>query len=215
MFLPQQFAETRAEVLHALIRSRPLGTWVATAGGELLANHVPFLLDESRGPHGTLFCHVARPNPVVAHAGGPLASVVCFSGSQAYVTPSWYPGKQAHGKAVPTWNYAIVHAHGQARFIDDRDWLLQHVAALTAAQESAREQPWQVSDAPASYIEQMLRGIVGVEIRIDRIEGKWKVSQNQPEANRRGVVEGLLRQGDAESVAMAGLVKQHLSDDTG
>jgi transcriptional regulator len=215
MYLPQQFAETRLEVLHALIRSRPLGTWVATSGGELIANHMPFLLDETRGPHGTLCCHVARPNPVAAHAGSALASVVCFNGSQTYVTPSWYPSKQAHGKAVPTWNYAVVHAHGQASFIDDRDWLLQHVGAITASQEAKREQPWQVSDAPASYIEQMVRGIVGVEIRIDRIEGKWKVSQNQPEANRRGVVDGLQRQGDAESIAMAELVKQHLSDDTG
>lgn len=169
MFLPQQFAETRLEVLHALIRSRPLGTWVASGGGELIANHVPFLLDETRGPHGTLYCHVARPNSVVTLAGSALPSVVCFNGPQAYVTPSWYPGKQAHGKAVPTWNYAVVHAHGQATFIDDRDWLLQHVGAITASQEAAREQPWKVGDAPASYIEQMLRAIVGVEIRIDRI----------------------------------------------
>lgn len=216
MFLPPQFAETRLEVLHALIRSRPLGTWVATAGGELIANHLPLLLDETRGPHGTLYCHVARPNPVVAHAAGTaLPSVVCFHGPQAYVTPSWYPGKQAHGKAVPTWNYAVVHAHGQATFIDDRDWLLQHVDALTATQEQSREHPWKVSDAPASYIEQMLRAIVGVEIRIDRIEGKWKASQNRPEMDRRGVVDGLLQEGAAESLAMAALVRQHLPDADG
>lgn len=179
MFLPQQFEETRLDVLHALMRAHPLGTWVTTA------------------------------------AGRTLPSVVCFSGPQGYVTPSWYPTKQLHGKAVPTWNYAVVHAHGQATFIDDRDWLLPHVTAISQSQEAAREHPWQVSDAPAAYIEQNLRGIVGVEIRIERIEGKWKVSQNQPEANRRGVVEGLMQQGDAGSIAMAALVKQHLPDDSG
>jgi transcriptional regulator len=209
VYLPKLFEETRPEVLHALIRAHPLGAWVAWSGDGLVANNIPFLLDAQRGELGTLCCHVARPNPVAALAGK-VPSVVSFQGPQTYVTPSWYPSKQADGKVVPTWNYAVVHVHGHATFIDDRVWLLQHVGQLTDAQESGREHPWQVGDAPADYIDRMVRAIVGVEIRIERIEGKWKTSQNRNEADKRGVLQGLHERGDDQSLAMASLVGRHI-----
>ena len=211
MYLPQQFEETDISVLHALIRAHPLGAWVTLTGDGLAANHLPFLLDAARGTHGTLYGHVARANPVWKALSGAapavVPAVVMFQGAEAYITPSWYPSKQEHGKAVPTWNYAVVHAHGRPRAIEDRGWLLQHVSQLTAQQEAGRAQPWQVTDAPADYIERMLGAIVGIEIPVERLEGKWKVSQNRPEADRLGVVAGLQARGDEASQAMAGLVR--------
>lgn len=213
MYLPGQFEETRLEVLHGLVRAHPLGTWVALADQELIANNIPFLLDSARGPFGTLCCHVARANPLTARAGAVLTSVISFQGPQSYVTPSWYTSKQVHGKVVPTWNYAVVHAHGQAVFISDREWLRRHVAAITDEHERTRPIPWRASDAPDEFLELMVRGIVGVEIRIERLEGKWKASQNRPADDRRGVVRGLLEAGDAESAAMAALVGEHVAKD--
>jgi transcriptional regulator len=207
MYLPQQFEEKDLAVLQRLIRAHPLAAWVTAAADGLQANHLPFLLDPARGEFGTLCGHVARANPVWRTFSGSLPSVVIFQGAEAYITPSWYPGKQAHGKAVPTWNYAVVHAHGLPRAIEDRAWLLRHVSALTAQQEAARTQPWQVSDAPPDYIERMLEAIVGIEIPIARLQGKWKISQNRSEADRLGVVAGLLERGDTQAAAMAGLVR--------
>jgi transcriptional regulator len=212
VYLPQQFEETDISVLHALIRANPLGAWVTLAGDGLVANHLPFLLDPADGAHGTLRGHVARPNLVWQALSGNAPAVVMFQGAAAYITPSWYPAKQEHGKVVPTWNYAVVHAHGRPRAVQDRDWLLRHVSALTAQQEAGQARPWQVTDAPPDYIERMLGGIVGIEIPLERLEGKWKVSQNRAEADRRGVVEGLLARGDEASRTMSGLVSATLKD---
>jgi transcriptional regulator len=209
MYVPQHFEETDIPVLHGLIGAHPFATWVFNAGGELQVNHLPLLLDPARGAFGTLCGHVARPNPAWQACAG-SASVAIFQGPQAYITPSWYPSKQEHGKAVPTWNYAVVHAHGQPRVIEDRDWLLRHVSALTASQERGQALPWQVTDAPADYIERMLGGIVGIEIPITRLVGKWKVSQNRPEADRRGVIAGLNARAEPQAAAMAELVRQRL-----
>ena len=211
MYLPKQHEETRLDVLHQLIRSHPLGTWVVMGNGELVANHVPFLIDPSRGELGTLVGHVARANPVWSATPNEVPGVVSFQGPQSYISPSWYPSKHEHGKAVPTWNYAVVHAHGQARFIEDRDWLYRHINQLTNEHESAQALPWKVEDAPAEFTERLVGAIVGFEIVIRRLEGKWKTNQNRPNHDKLGVVAGLLGKNDAESKAMASLVRQHIA----
>jgi transcriptional regulator len=208
MYIPPHFEERDVSVLHALIRSHPLGTWVVHSAGRLNVNHLPFVLDAAAGPFGTLRGHVSRANNVWKVAAEPAPSVVVFQGPQAYITPGWYPAKQEHGKVVPTWNYAVVHAHGTPRVIDDAEWLRQHVTALTSEHEASRELPWAVSDAPASFIDAMVRGIVGIEIPIDTLEGKWKASQNRSVADRRGVVAGLIEAGSEESREMASLVEE-------
>ena len=203
MYMPAHFEETRPEVLHALVLAHPLATWVVHDEVGLVVNHIPFLLDATRGPHGTLIGHVARANPVWQRLG---PSVAVFQSAQAYISPSWYPSKHAHGKVVPTWNYAVVHAHGTPRAIESRDELLAIVTRLTQTHEAGNAVPWAVSDAPADYIEQMLKAIVGIEMPIERLVGKWKVSQNRSAPDRLGTVAGLQQQGDAQSLAMAALV---------
>jgi transcriptional regulator len=203
MYMPAHFEEKRPEVMHALLRAHPLATWVVRQGDELVVNHVPFLIDADRGPHGTLVGHVARANPVWRSLG---ASVAVFQGPQAYVSPSWYPSKREHGKVVPTWNYAVVHAHGQPRAIESRDAFLAIVNRLTQTHEANSAAPWAVSDAPADFIEQMLKAIVGIEIPIERIVGKWKVSQNRSLPDRTGTVAGLRQRGNEAAGAMADLV---------
>ena len=211
MHVPKPHEETDIAVLHALVRSHPLGAWVTHGDEELLANHIPFLLDSSRGEHGTLVGHVARANPVWHSFSTTVASVVIFQGAETYITPSWYPSKHAHGKAVPTWNYAVVHAYGVPRAIEDRDWLLQHVTQLTDTHEREQAQPWKVSDAPQDFTEHLMNAIVGIEIPITKLIGKWKVSQNRPEPDKLGVVAGLLTRGDEQSKEMAALVNKYVS----
>lgn len=199
MYTPKPNEETRVEVLHALIRAHPLGTWTLFDGEDLVTNHVPFHLDAERGPFGTLVGHVARANAVWRAAASTVRSVVVFQGPQAYVTPSWYPSKVEHGKTVPTWNYAVVHARGVPAFTHDRAWLHAHVSGLSDAHEAAEPAPWAVTDAPADYVERQLGAIVGVEIPIERLLGKWKASQNRSAADRAGVARGLRGRGDPAS----------------
>ena len=210
MYMPKHFEERDIAVLHALIRSHPLGAWVTQPGEDLDVNHVPFLVDPARGEYGTLVCHVARANPVWKSLTGDRACVVIFQGPQTYITPSWYPTKHAHGKAVPTWNYAVVHAHGVPRVIDDRNWLLEHVTALSGRHESERAVPWSVSDAPADFIDTMLKAIVGIEIPVSTLAGKWKTSQNRPLPDKLGIIAGLCERGDANSGHMAELIQRHV-----
>ena len=211
MYIPEHFEERDVAVLHALVRSHPLGTWVTEADGQLVVNHIPFIVDATRGPFGVLVGHVARANTVWKTASTQVDSVVVFQGPQAYITPSWYPTKHEHGKVVPTWNYAVVHAHGLPRAIDDSEWLREHVVALTGVHESERGASWRVSDAPSSYVDTMLRAIVGIEIPIGKLVGKWKASQNRAVPDRRGVVAGLVERGDDESRRMAQLVEERVN----
>ncbi len=203
MYLPAHFEETRPERLRALLRENPLATWVVQAGGGLQVNHIPFMLDADRGPHGTLVGHVARANPVWRSLG---PSVAVFQGPQAYISPSWYPSKREHGKVVPTWNYAVVHAHGTPRAIEAPDEVLAIVTRLTQTHEAGSAVPWAVSDAPADYIEQMLKAIVGIEIAVERWVGKWKASQNRGVPDRLGTVAGLRQRGGEQGLGMAALV---------
>jgi transcriptional regulator len=198
----QAFREDRVEVLHALIKAHPLATLVTTTAQGLEANHIPLLIDPEPAPWGTLRGHVARANPVWRTFNAETEVLAVFQGPQGYVTPSWYPSKAQHGKVVPTWNYAVVHAHGLLKIFDDAGWLRKLVTRLTDSQESALEKPWQVIDAPADYVNTMLKAIIGIEIPLSRLQGKWKLSQNRLPQDRDGVINGLEAKGDAASTAM-------------
>jgi transcriptional regulator len=193
MYSPAHFEERRPEVLQKLVRGHPLGLLITSdAAGELAANPVPWVLDENpAGGPGILRAHVARANPLWREARNDLDSLVVFQGAQAYISPSFYPGKAVHGKVVPTWNYIMVQARGRLRAIDDAAWLHAFVTRLTDRHEAPRSAPWAVSDAPADYIETMLRAIVGIEIVLTSLVGKWKVGQNRSAADREGVARGL------------------------
>ena len=207
MYLPAHFAEPRVEALHAFLRSVGLFTVVTQGEGGLDASHVPLLLDPAHGEQGRLLGHVARANAQWKATPEGSTAIAIAVGPDAYVSPSWYPSKREAGKAVPTWNYVAVHVHGVVRLFHDRDRLLDVVERLTARHEGGRAHPWKVSDAPPDYLDAMLKGIVGVELEIARIEGKWKASQNRSEADRRGVVDGLRADGHE---AMASLVEEAL-----
>ena len=208
MYIPRHFEETRVDVLHQLIRDEPFGALVTLGSDGLEANHLPFELDAAAGPFGMLRGHVSRANAVWRDSNPAVEALAIFQGPQRYVTPSWYPTKAETGKVVPTWNYVVVHAYGPLRFVEDPAWLLAHVARLTARHEEGRERPWQVSDAPEDYIAGLVRGIVGFELPVTRLAGKWKVSQNRGEADRAGVTTGLRADADPASAAMADLIER-------
>lgn len=210
MYQPPIFREERIEVMHQLMRAHPFATLVSLQDGALSADHLPLALVEETGSPGRLRGHVAKGNPLWSAGMGDNEALAIFQGPQAYVTPSWYPSKSEHGKVVPTWNYAIVHARGTLSFHSDPSWLLDHLVNLTGKQESTRPSPWQVSDAPDEYIERQLKGIVGVELEVTSLEGKWKVSQNKDEQDRSGVVSGLQQEGTREAEAVANLVSDRL-----
>ena len=205
MYLPAHFEETRSEVLHTLMRDHPFATLIAHGADGLAAHHLPLHFAAELGPLGALQGHVARANPLWKQAAITEVLVI-FHGPQAYVTPSWYATKREHGKAVPTWNYAVVHAHGRLRTIDDPAWLRAQLETLVGRHEAGFAEPWRIADAPPDYIDKMLAAIVGIEIAITGLQGKWKISQNQPEANRTGVVAGLRQQGTDDAMQMAALV---------
>jgi len=208
MYLPPHFEETRTEVLHQLIRERPL---VTLGDDGLSANHIPFELDSAPAPFGTLRGHVARANPVWRNYSQYTESLIIFHGPQVYISPSWYETKKQSGEVVPTYNYAVVHAYGSLRIIDDRAWLRGLVTRLTDRFESTSVAPWRVSDAPQEFIDNQLGAIVGIEIVLSKLTGKWKVSQNRPAQDRAGVVDALSVSSDADSLAMARLVKERSS----
>ena len=208
MYLPAHFEQPDRAAIAKLALDHPLATLVWTAADGLTAEHLPLIWDRGvgDGEHGTLRGHVARANPVWRDAAG-AAVMVAFQGPQAYVTPSWYPSKAATAKVVPTWNYAVVHAHGMLRAVEDAPWLRALVGRLTDTHEASRAQRWQVDDAPSDYIEQMLRAIVGIEVEVLRVQAKWKVSQNRSAADRAGVAAGLDSTAGDDAAAMAALVR--------
>jgi transcriptional regulator len=200
MYQPSAFREERLEVLHALIRAHPLATLITAGTDGLIANLVPFTVADT-GDKGTLRAHVAKANDQINALKAGAETLVVFHGPEAYITPSWYVSKKEHGRVVPTWNYAVVQVRGTPHVIDDADWLRTQIRALTSAQENQRSEPWNVSDAPEPFIEGLLKAIIGIEIPISTIEGKWKVSQNRPAADRQGVYEGLQSEGLNEDMA--------------
>jgi transcriptional regulator len=210
MYMPTQFKEERIEVLHAAIRAARLGTLVTLGPDGLEASHVPMLVDPDPAPYGTLRGHIARANGQWRAPAKDTEALAMFLGPHAYVTPSWYATKKETGKVVPTWNYVAIHAYGKVEFFDDPDRLLAVVAGLTDMHEKPRAGPWAVSDAPADFVRAQLKGIVGFQLPIARLQGKWKMSQNRNAADRSGVVAGLAgERGEAEG-AVARLVADTL-----
>lgn len=203
MYMPPAFKEERIEVLHAAIRESGLATLVTMTDEGLIASHTPLLLDPDPAPYGTLVGHIASPNPQGSRSVVDVEALAIFHGPDAYITPGWYETKRQTGKVVPTWNYVAIHAYGPIRFFNDPDRLLEIVTRLTERHERDRAERWAVSDAPADFVASMLRGIVGFEIPITRLQGKWKMSQNRPPADRKGVVAGLTADGRED---IAGLV---------
>ena len=195
MYIPTQFREDDVPTVHAAIRAAGLATLVTTGPDGLIATPLPLLLDAEPGPYGTLHGHVARANPQWQRSDTQVQALAMFMGPDAYITPSWYETKRETGKVVPTWNYVAVHAYGTVEFYTDPDRLLALVTRLTGQHEGARAKPWAVSDAPDDFIRSQLKGIVGCELRITRLEGKWKMSQNRVAADRDGVVSGLRADG--------------------
>jgi transcriptional regulator len=207
MYRPAHFEPPSRGAIAAMLRDRPLATIVRVGALGLDADPVPLLYDADDAPHGTLRGHVARANPLWRDADG-RDVLALFHGPQAYVSPGWYPSKAEHGKVVPTWNYVLVQAHGRLRAVDDAAWLRALVGRLTDTHEAARPAPWAVTDAPADYVDSMLRAIVGIEIVVTRIEGKWKSSQNRAEPDRAGVARGLHDAGRLSAEAIEQLVRE-------
>jgi transcriptional regulator len=201
MYLPSYFRETRRESLHGLIRVYPFATVVTQSVMGLAANHLPFELvgDQLHG-------HVARGNELARLDGAEVLLV--FQGPDGYISPNWYPSKHETGREVPTWNYAVVHVHGRLRVIDDTVWMRQLLDRLTARHEGTQQVPWTLQQAPADHIEKMLRAVVGLEVAIDHIEGKFKLSQNHPVRNRDGVLAGLRQRNAERDASLADLMSQ-------
>lgn len=208
MYQPAHFREDRIEIQHALIRAHSLGLLITAGPGGLQANHIPFLIDPDGSEHGILRAHLARPNPQCQELAAVAECLVVFQGPQHYISPSLYPTKHETGKVVPTWNYITVHAWGRPRVIDDPAWLRRQLDDLTWHKEGSRAAPWRVSDAPEPFVAAQMKGIVGLQISITRIEGKWKVSQNRPALDRAGVVAGLRSSGEEAAEIMASLVAE-------
>lgn len=181
MYIPKHFEEIRPELLRGLIARHPLGALITHGANGLCADHIPFEIVDDGSPFGVLRAHVARANPLWRHAG---ETMVVFQGPSAYVSPSLYEDKPVTGKVVPTWNYAVVHAHGPLRAIEDPAWLLALLERLTGAHEGPRDAPWSVRDAPPEFIDKLLGAIVGIEIPVRRMEGKWKMSQNRSQVDQ-------------------------------
>lgn len=214
MYIPATNAEPRLDVLHDFVEAHPFGALVTASPDGLFATHLPLVLDRSAGPLGTLRGHVARANPHHRQAAATTPALVIFTGPDAYVSPSWYASKAEHGKVVPTWNYVAVHAQATLRWIEDAESLRAHLRALTHRHEHARPHPWSIDDAPAEYIATQLRAIVGVELVVTALEGKWKMSQNRPAADIDGVVHGLGESSSPMDREVAAIVEARRPDAT-
>jgi transcriptional regulator len=205
MYIPRANQEDRIPVLHKLIEDQPFASLVTMGSSGLFASHIPMVLEQN-GALGQLRGHISRANAQWRDYTPSIEALVIFSGPQHYITPNWYLEKQETGKVVPTWNYVVVHAYGYLKIIEDSGWLMTHLARLTNIHEADSAVPWTISDAPADYIASLSKGIVGLEMTIERLEGKWKVSQNRSEQDRSGVAMGLAELNTTESLTMKALV---------
>jgi transcriptional regulator len=208
MYIPRANEEKRLPVLHQLIHAEPLAALVTLGSTGLVATHLPMVLESTPDTLGILRGHVSRANSQWRDLNPTVEALAIFSGPQHYITPNWYPGKHEHGREVPTWNYVVVHAYGPLRIIHDEHWLLAHLDQLTTQSEASAATPWKLADAPADYIRTLLNGIVGLELPIHRLEGKWKVSQNRTAAEKQGIIEGLTVLDTPASLTMKNLVTE-------
>ena len=214
MYIPKFNEENNVDTIQTFIESKSLGAWAAIVNGEIVVNHIPFLLKRDRGELGTLEGHVARANNIWQGFSSEKESLVIFQGDQSYMSPNWYPSKHEHGKGVPTWCYMVVHAHGIPKKIEDPEWLLHHVSGLSNMHESKQELPWKVSDAPEDFIDMLLGSIVGIEIQITKLIGKWKLDQNRLESDNLGVIAGLMSTDDPQSHGIANQIKQKMQSNS-
>jgi transcriptional regulator len=207
MYTPSYFKVADTADVHAMMRAQPFAILVTNGSEEITATHLPTVLKvDADCPLGRIECHLARPNPQWKTLTPDIDALMIFQGPEAYIRPGWYPSKAEHGKVVPTWNYAAVHAYGHLETVEDKDWLLAHVSELSNQQEAPYMAPWSTADAPANFLDALVRGIVGLKLTIRRLEGKSKMSQNRPAADRAGVVEGLAQRASGEDTAIASLV---------
>jgi transcriptional regulator len=207
MYIPRANQEDRIAVLHKLMEDQPFASLITMGSSGLFATHIPMMLEQN-GAKGQLRGHISRANPQWRDYTPSVEALAIFSGPQHYITPNWYLEKQESGKVVPTWNYVVVHAYGHLKIIEDGAWLVTHLASLTNIHEAASPVPWKIEDAPADYIASQVKGIVGLEMEVTRLEGKWKVSQNRSEQDRNGVAEGLAELNTTESLEMKALVEE-------
>lgn len=207
MYIPRANQENRIPVLHKLIEEQPFASLITMGSSGLFASHIPMVLEQNDAM-GQLRGHISRANAQWRDYTPSIEALAIFSGPQHYITPTWYPEKQETGRVVPTWNYAVVHAYGHLKVIEDGEWLMAHLQRLTSIHEAESAIPWKTSDAPADYIASQIRGVVGLEMGIARLEGKWKVSQNRSAEDRKGVVRGLSELNTPESLAMKVLVEE-------
>lgn len=209
MYLRSLFEEKRREVLEALIADNPLGAVTTVRPHGIEVDHVPCQLYPQLGPYGTLKCHVARNNSLWQSLSTDRELLVVFQGPNAYISPSWSPGRERHSKVAPSWNYAVVHAYGFGRAVEDQEWLKAHFDDLAAAHETHRSNPWCLAEAPTDFVDQLLRHIVGIEVELTHMVGKWFVSQQRSPSDRAGVIEGLLQEQTDAARAVAQMVESH------
>jgi transcriptional regulator len=205
LYLPRYFQEDRTEVLHGMMRAAPLATLITVCDAGIVANHIP-METSSEAQFGVLRGHIARANSLWRDYRPGTEALAVFQGPQTYISPSFYATKTETGKVVPTWDYAVVHARGTLQFIEDESWLRALVTRLSDTHEASRATPWKIDDAPPEYIEKMLAAIVGFELPIVSLTGKWKVSQNHHGANRQGVIAGLRQSSDVEALEIADML---------
>ena len=210
MYLPKHFEERDPERLRSFIQRYPLGSLVTATASGLDANHIPFVCPDTGRAVGTLHGHIARANPLWREDVRDAAALVIFHGPNGFISPSWYPSKRENARVVPTWNYAVVHVHGVLRFVDDPAWVRSHVEVLTREHEEKRDAPWAVTDAPADFVEKLVAAVVGIEISVTEVVGKWKVSQNRSISDRAGVAEALEGEATASGAAVAALMRETL-----
>jgi transcriptional regulator len=207
MYIPRANQEDRLPVLHRLMEDQPFASLITVGSGGLFASHIPMVLEQN-GAMGLLKGHLSRANAQWRDYSPAVEALAIFAGPQHYITPTWYPEKEETGKVVPTWNYVVVHAYGRLKVVEDGEWLMAHLEKLTRIHEDGSPVPWKVGDAPADYIASQVKGIVGLEMTIERLEGKWKVSQNRSEQDRIGVATGLAELNTTQSLAMKALVER-------
>lgn len=206
MHIPDKFKQTEEEQLKELIREYPFSTLITHTESGIEANHLPVTLTNIDGKD-VIHAHIAKANALWKSVQNGAEILLIFNGPNCYISPNYYPTKKESGKAVPTWNYVVVHVKGKISFIHDESWIYSMLDTLTSEHESHQEEPWSITDAPDTYIKKMLSAIVGIEITIDSIEGKWKLSQNQPEINKLGVIKGLLDKAEQNEVNLAERIK--------
>lgn len=210
MFLPEIFVEKDLEKLYALIQDYPFATLISHSAEGVEANHLPFkLLLDKESDTAVLIAHIAKGNPLHTQIENNTDVLVIFQGEQGYISPNWYPTKQQHHQHVPTWNYQVVHIKGKINFLHDEKSLRGILAKLTRTHEAKQAKPWKMSDAPSEYIAEELKGIIGIEIQIEKITGKFKLSQNREKIDALGVVAGLEQQGEQ---GLAKAVQQYIED---